>query len=277
MNPFKRDPNYFLKYFSLNALGFGLLNVILFSTRAYEWQLSFNLIHLFLILTGLIFGLLSATAFHNASHGNIKPRLLNAIVGEFTASFSLEDFRCFKVGHMLHHMHVDDPELDPHPPRGLTFLEFIQKSRQKTIGCISSMYYKAHGKTLQSERNIRAQIVVFHIAAVLKLVFWFLLFGPVGFFFFYVPAFLSYFFGFAHLNYISHQDVDGKAEIHNHTEGLFYQVMNVLTSGGYYHKNHHSSPGLYNPGKLGKTSGTIRVSAARIHAGSPRQSTSASS
>jgi hypothetical protein len=53
------------------------------------------------------------------------------------------------------------------------------------------------------------------------------------------------------LNYVSHLEHDNdEGSIHNHNESLFYQVMNVLTSGGYFHKNHHLSPGLYNPGKL---------------------------
>ena len=270
MNPFKKDPNYFLKAFSLSAVGFTILNILLLNFRTIEWHAEMGILHLLLILTGLVLGLVSATAFHNASHGNVGPKPVNTFVGELTANFSLEDFRCFKVGHMLHHMHVDDPELDPHPPRGLTFLEFIQKSRKKTIGCITKLYFKSHGENSKTRKNVLAQLVVFHIGAAMKLVFWFLLFGPVGFVFFYIPAFLSYFFGFAHLNYISHQDEDGEVKIHNHYEGAFYRVMNVLTSGGYYHKNHHASPGLYNPGKL-------TTSAVRPRVGNLRQSTSVSS
>jgi stearoyl-CoA desaturase (delta-9 desaturase) len=253
VNPFKKDRNHLLKYFTLNTILFFALNILLLKTRSYDFHIHFNLISFVSIVSGLILGLVSATAFHNASHGNIKPRFLNALIGELTADFSLEDIRCFRVGHMLHHMHVDDPELDPHPPRGLTFFGFIASSRQKTIQCIANFYYKHHGKTKASERNVAAQIVVFHIKALLKLCFWFLLFGPTGFLFFYIPAYLSYFFGFAHLNYVSHQDEEGVAEIHNHNENTFYKMMNVLTSGGYYHKNHHLSPGLYNPSRLNQS------------------------
>jgi fatty acid desaturase len=248
MKSFKKDRNFLLKSFFLNALVFGTLNFCLAFYVKREQGINLSTLALPLILLGLIMGLISATAFHNASHYNIKPRLLNWIIGELTASFSLEDMRCFRVGHMLHHMHSDDPDLDPHPPGNLSFLEFIAVSRQKTITCIANQYYKFHGKSLSSERNVSAQIFVFHIAAVMKLIFWFLLFGPFGFLFFYIPTYLAYFFGFAHLNYISHKEEAGET-VHNHNETLFYRVMNVLTSGGYYHKSHHQYPKLYNPRK----------------------------
>ena len=250
MNFFKKDPNYLVKYFILNSLCFGTFNIIIYSRHFKHYKIHFNFIAAIFILLGLVAGLISATAFHNASHRNIKPRLLNDLIGEFTASFSLEDIRCFRIGHMLHHMHVDDQVLDPHPPKGLSFLQFIMKSRQKTISCISNLYYRQYGKSKKSRANVSAQILLFHVAVMLKLIFWFLTLGPFGFIFFFIPSYLSYFFGFAHLNYISHQDEEGEAQIHNHNEDFFYKVMNVLTSGGYYHKNHHLSPGLYNPSTL---------------------------
>lgn len=249
MKSFKNDRYYLLKSFLLNSVFFGILNFILFFYFSSKLSFSYSILAFPLILLGLIAGLVSATAFHNASHYNIKPRFLNWIIGEFTASFSLEDMRCFRVGHMLHHKHSDDPELDPHPPGSLSFFQFIAVSRQKTISCISDQYYKYHGKTLSSERSVKAQIFVFHIAAAMKLVFWFLLFGTFGFLFFYLPTYLAYFFGFAHLNYISHKEEAGET-VHNHNGSLFYKVMNVITSGGYYHKNHHQYPKLYNPSKV---------------------------
>lgn len=61
---------------------------------------------------------------------------------------------------------------------------------------------------------------------------------------------MSYFFGFAHLNYISHQpDDSGEVVVKNHDGTVFYKIMNIITSGGYYHKNHHLYPRFYNPKK----------------------------
>ncbi len=251
MNFFKKDPNYLLKSFTYNTILFGLLNLLLLEFKNQAHFL-FSFYSLPLIFAGLVVGLISATAFHNASHGNIKPRILNKLIGELTADFSLEDMKCFRIGHMLHHIHSDDPLLDPHPPQGLNFLQFILSSRQKTISCIENLYYKHHGKSKKSVRNVFLQIVVFHMAAVMKLIFWYLFLGPVGFTFFFIPAYLSYFFGFAHLNYISHKDETNEGNIFNHDGGWFYSLMNLITSGGYYHKNHHLSPGLYNPSKLNR-------------------------
>jgi fatty acid desaturase len=250
MNKFKKDPYFFLKCFTVNALLFGLADLLLVGRSL---SLTIHGPSLILIPAGLVLGLISATAFHNTSHGNIRPKVLNFLVGELTANFSLEDMRCFRLGHMLHHRHVDDPKLDPHPPKGLSFLEFIATSRQKTIGCITHLYYKSHGKSAASERNVMGQIILFHVAALLKLIFWFLLFGPEVFILFFIPAYLSYFFGFAHLNYISHlEDERDIPQIRNHDGSAFYRVMNLLTSGGYYHRNHHLAPRLYNPSKLEK-------------------------
>lgn len=251
MNRFKKDANYLLKSFGVNIFLFGSIIFVFMFLKPLVVE-KFSIFSLLLIPLGLIIGLVSATAFHNASHGNIKPRYLNRLIGELTASLSLEDLRCFRVGHMLHHIHTDDPLMDPHPPQGLAFFEFIVSSRKKTIFCIENLYYKHHGKSASSIKNVQLQIILFHVAAVFKLVFWLYLFGPTLFLLFFIPSYLSYFFGFAHLNYISHQDDHGEGSIYNHNGNLFYKGMNIVTSGGYFHKNHHASPGLYNPSKLSR-------------------------
>ena len=251
MNHFKSDPNYFLKYFTLNFLCFATADALMVWVipNAFNFRLNSSYL-LVLIPLGVIVGFMSATAFHNASHGNINPRWLNTLVGELTASFSLDDIRSFRVGHLLHHVHADDPELDPHPPKGLSFLRFIWTSRRRTIDCIAQFYFRHHGSDSKSELNVKAQIRIYHLAAFAKLFFWFLLFGPAVFVLFFVPAYLSFFLGFAHLNYISHLVETDDGHVRNHHGTPFYAVMNLITSGGYYHKNHHLAPGLYNPSKL---------------------------
>ncbi|PIK15560.1 fatty acid desaturase [Halobacteriovorax sp. JY17] len=253
MNKYRKDRNYFLNYFNANILVFGLLNIFLILFKKGLFENNFAIEFLFVIPLGLVFGLVIATAFHNASHGNIKPRVLNTIIGEFCGAFTLDGMRNFKVGHMLHHIHADDLELDPHPPHGLTFFEFIKLSKDRTIQVLIKEYYKHHGETEESKSNIKLQILSYKVGVALKILFWFALFGPALFVTFYIPSFMSYFFGFAHLNYISHgNDEEGEGEILNHDGGVFFSVMNMLTSGGYYHKNHHKYPGLYNPSRLDK-------------------------
>jgi stearoyl-CoA desaturase (delta-9 desaturase) len=255
MNKYRKDKNYFLNYFINNVVIFLLLNIALLIIRDSVFVIDFEISNLLFILPSLCLGLVVATAFHNTSHGNIKPRILNTVVGEVCGAIALDGMRNFRVGHMLHHIHSDDPELDPHPPHGLTFFEFIKTSKNKTINVLINEYYKHHGDTVESQRNISNQLLAYKIAFVLKIMFWFLLLGPVGFGVVYIPTFLSYFFGFAHLNYISHSlDEDSNEVMHNHDGGIFYSFMNFMTAGGYYHKNHHKYPGLYNPKRLDRLS-----------------------
>jgi len=249
LNRFFKNPNYLLHSFIGNLILFCLGDILLYFS--YNDDIEFNIDLIFLIPIALIVGLVSATAFHNASHNNIKPRFLNTVIGELTANFSLEDLRCFTVGHMLHHKFTDHCEFDPHPPAGQSFLDFILKSRNNTIRVISHFYFEKHGHGKKQELNVKAQVIIFHFLALSKVLFWYLLFGKTLFFLFFIPCYLSYFFGFAHLNYASHQpDQNGELAIHNRDYNYFYKIMNIITSGGYYHKNHHLSPSLYNPSKL---------------------------
>lgn len=253
MNFYKKDPNYFLNYFKSNLILFTILNGALLYIKSDFFYFKFSLYSLGVMACGVIFGLVVATAFHNTSHGNIKPRWLNTIVGEFCGAYTLDGMRNFRVGHMLHHLHTDDPVLDPHPPLGLTFFEFIKTSKDKTIDVLIEAYYKYHGRTKESEENIQSQILIYKLGVISKIIFWFLLFGPIGFVLFFIPSYLSYFFGFAHLNYISHQpDESGEVVVKDHDGTVFFRVMNLITSGGYYHKSHHLYPGLYNPSRASK-------------------------
>ena len=246
MNFYKKDRHYFLRYFIINALVFGLVDILLM--KKIHFDFNFALADLFIALVAIVFGLAMATAFHNASHHNFKNKFLNILIGEFCGFYTLIGMRPFRVGHMLHHIHSDDPELDPHPPTELSFIQFILTSHNQTIEVLKNVYRQNHGASAKTEANIKWQTVFHQMGILFKILFIFIVFGPTLFVSFYVISYLAYFFGFAHLNYISHlPDEDGEIRVKNHSQGFFYQVMNVLTSGGYYHKNHHLNPKLYNP------------------------------
>ena len=176
MNFYKKDSNYFLSYFINNSIFFGLGSLSLILTK--DFSFSFQVEYLLLLPLALVFGLVVATAFHNASHGNIRPRFLNTFIGEFCGAWTLDGMRNFRVGHMLHHIHSDDPEEDPHPPLGLSFLEFIKTSKDRTITILIKHYYKNHGEDEKSQKNIRMQILSYKISVLLKIIFWFCLLGP---------------------------------------------------------------------------------------------------
>ena len=226
------------------------INILIFEKGIYSFELTI-IQGLILIPIGIVFGLVTATAFHNASHFNYGRGVLNLILSEFCGLYTLLGMRAFRVGHTLHHIHADDPENDPHPPQGLSFFQFIMTSHNRTLDILEKFYYKNFGKSEKTRTNIFLQKFVFKASFFLKIIFWYLFFGKDLFLFFYIPSYMAYFFGFAHLNYISHlPDDDGQVRMKNHSKGPFYGVMNVLTSGGYFHKNHHLCPGLRNPSKL---------------------------
>ena len=247
MKNYRKDRHYFLKYFAANAVVFTLLCLLLWRFMPVR-PLHVSPWMLVLVPAGVLFGLVVSTAFHNASHGNIKPRWLNTAISELAGAYTLEGMRNFRVGHALHHRHSDDPRLDPHPPAGQSFGYFLLTSRGRTIACLKTLYYESHGDTIASRRNIALQLVTFHVSLVAKVCFWWLLMGGAVFTLFFLPSYLAYFLGFGHLNWISHlSDDDGKVRIKNHDGTLYYRVMNIITSGGYYHASHHKRPWLYNP------------------------------
>jgi stearoyl-CoA desaturase (delta-9 desaturase) len=72
--------------------------------------------------------------------------------------------------------------------------------------------------------------------------------GPELFVFMYVPSFIIFSLGFAHVNYITHShDSNGNIEILNKNENIYYKFINMIGSGIYFHKNHHKNPRLMNP------------------------------
>jgi stearoyl-CoA desaturase (delta-9 desaturase) len=193
-------------------------------------------------------GLVMATAFHNAAHYNIRPKWLAIASGELMGAWVMDGMRTFRVGHTLHHAYADDPVRDPHPPKGLGFVEFLAKSRKRTVDTLKAEYLRVHGDTPAHRANLVAQEVFFYLGVALKLLCWVLLLGPWGLAAIYVPSFLAYFFGFGHLNWISHlPDDDGVVRMKNHDGTLFYRVMNRITAGGDYHRDHHHPPTHYHP------------------------------
>ena len=119
-----------------------------------------------------------------------------------------------------------------------------------------------HGKGQNYDFIMKSQTVVFHVNLLLKLAFWYLLFGKTLFFFFYVPAFFSNVAILAHINYVCHRDLeDGTVEMVNLNHNLYYKVANFITFGGYFHKAHHMRLNAFNPMKMAsETLPTLKTS-----------------
>lgn len=248
MNEFKKNKYYLLNYSLKSLLLFIGLDLLLYFMRGVSFDFELTRFDFFLILLPILFCGLPSSLMHNSAHRNIKPRLFNNLVGEICGSFMLYGFRGFALAHMFHHIHPDDPLMDPHPPHGQSFLRFVVSPIKSTLLVVERAYYQSFGKNAETQKLIQWQLVVFNLGLIFRTLFWFLLLGPKLFALAYLPVYLANIFVFAHINYVAHRDrADGSFEIINLNHNIYYKIVNILSFGGYYHKSHHQRPQLFNP------------------------------
>lgn len=246
----KNDKSFLLKLY-LKDMGLTCL-VILLAGNSLNPE-SFTLAHLCLIPIALIFGCLVASFLHNTCHQNVPNKWLNRLIGEFCGAWVLYGFSNFIMIHFLHHQH-SDKELDPVNPKGMSFFVFLSAPMRYMIGTAKKWLRLKHGDHHNYESTMSAQIIVFHLNLVLKLVMWHSIFGTTGFLTFYLPSLLANYGILAHINYVCHRDLEnGEVEIVNLNHNFYYKFANLITFGGYFHKNHHLKMGLFNPMRLGKS------------------------
>ncbi|MGZ3789395.1 MAG: fatty acid desaturase [Bacteriovorax sp.] len=242
----KKNPLFLLRHYIAD---FFLLSVAISLLYAFHrpGPLHPQAWHAFLFLLSIPSGWIVASFLHNTGHGNIKPLFINRLVGEFCGHFVGYGFTNFILVHTLHHNHSDQ-RFDPVSPEGMTFLRFALAPNKYMIAKTKEYLVFVHGKNKHYQAILNAQTVVFHINLVLRLAFWFLLFGPESFLFFYLPAVVSNILILAHINYTCHRDFeDGSVEVFNMDHNLYYKIANFITFGGYYHKNHHLKLNLFDP------------------------------
>lgn len=225
--------------------------LVTFKSVAFDFNPELTSAHLFLLPLAFIFGVQVPVILHNAVHYNIKPRKLNELVGELCGFFVLFGMGPFRISHILHHAHADDKELDPHPPMGKSFLHFLGTTQLNTIRVIAKQYFSIHGRNPGTLSIMISQMSFYYVGLLLRAVCWYLMLGPTIFITFYIPAYLANLIVFAHINFATHvTHEDGQVEIINLNHNLYYRVMNILSSGAYFHKNHHIRPKLYNPSTM---------------------------
>jgi fatty acid desaturase len=198
------------------------------------------------IPAAFIVGCLLNGLIHNASHGNIRPRFINNAVGELCALVQLVGFAEWVIGHIIHHSHADDPEKDPHPPGNLGFIEYLAGVRANILKVLGSEYLKYHGRTPDGLKNLKKIGTISRVEHSLKVIFWYLVFGPQLFAFFFIPSIIFKMLVFAWLNFSAHRPDNGETRVFNRTQG-FYKVLNIFTFNLFYHGNHHENPKLFNP------------------------------
>jgi stearoyl-CoA desaturase (delta-9 desaturase) len=212
----------------------------------------FSLGYLLLIPLGIYFGIMSATFMHIASHRGIKPQWLNRLVGELCAIHQLSVFKGWTIVHLLHHQNPDDPKFDPHPPQGFGFVEYVAETKRLMQKCMTHTFLRKHGDSPESRKIWARTEGVLVTNRIVRAVFWLVVLGPAPFACFYVPSLAVNILLYAHFNYSTHRPNPntGEMEILNLDHNLLYRFLNLITFGGYYHKNHHLKPSLFNPKAL---------------------------
>lgn len=212
----------------------------------------FRLAHLIFIPISLVLALIATSYIHNAAHGNVRPRFLRRFVGEACGLFHLVGFPDWTIVHFIHHRHADDPEWDPHPPAGLTYWQFLEGVKVSIFRVLRKYYVAQFGEGAD-QRTAWKTLPLFAMATqILKVHFWFLLLGPQVFTFLFMSSIVLKNLHYAFFNWATHvrdPEHPGQMQIINLNASLFFRFANFFSHGLYFHKNHHESPNLFNPGR----------------------------
>ncbi len=277
---FCTDQNYLSKYHERMALLLFAINTVLFIVRDFSfsdvvWYLPcfflvlspqvtfvfagwifaaalglyfdrFEQVHFLGALAGILITFPATALLHGASHGSLRPRRLNRPVGELMGLFQLYGFPDWKVLHVIHHAHSDDPDRDPHPPLAKTYWNFLNGMRDTAAAAFIKYYVKQFGATPDVARSVRRFSRSAKLDTLMKLGFWFLLLGPSYFSAFYLTSIVFKMVHYAWFNFATHRPREGVLNL-NH--GL-YSLVNAVSFGLYYHKNHHRVPTVLDPRRV---------------------------
>ncbi len=245
----KKDPYFLLKDYLLDML---FLGTLVFALYFLNINLEFNFHPALFAAFALAipFGWLVAAFLHKAGHENVSKGPVNKMIGEFVGHFVGYGFHNFILVHTLHHLYSDH-KYDPVSPRGMSFTRYLLSPNKYMIKNTKEFLRDTHQNIENYETILALQSFVFHTNMVLRLMAWFMIFGPALFLFFYLPAVISNIAILAHINYVCHRDLeDGSVEVFNMNHNAYYKLANFVTMGGYFHKNHHQNLSLFDPRKL---------------------------
>lgn len=210
----------------------------------------FETVNLFGLVIGVLLTFPITGLLHCASHDSIRPKWLNRPVGEFMGLVQMFGFPDWKVLHFMHHSHTDDPELDPHPPLAKGYWDFAKGMRTAASTAFLKHFLKQFGDSPETMRAVNRYVLASQFDTAMKLVFWFLVLGPQAYTFIFLTSIAFKMLHYAWLNHATHRPGNQGAEVQNLNHG-FYALLNALSFGLYYHKNHHAAPSLFNPKHLG--------------------------
>lgn len=241
---YRKNKFFLLNYFFTHTVSLvGMISLFVY----FDLGLDANFGHIpwYLLPFAFAFGVKVPTIMHNCMHENLPK--FNFIIGELTSFFVLMGFGIVSINHTFHHA-FSDSEMDPHSPEGKSFFKFFLTALLSGAEIIEKKFLEFHGNNERNKLYFKAIYFLHYLGIILRITLWYFLLGEELFFYFYIPAFFSYLFAFAHVNFITHrQDDNGNAVILNKDSNLWYRLINMLGDGVYYHKNHHINPGAYNP------------------------------
>lgn len=250
LKQFYKDPYMHIRSFSLNAAVMVGVCVLLASLRdATFYTFNPSWWHALLIIPALYVAGMSAVWMHNASHGSFNNPIINDVCGYIAGAHQLWGYFGWKFIHMIHHMYSDRDIGDPHNPKGKTFWNFTKEMFMNSSFEISRRYREHWGDTQRTKLLQKGVMITYGLMAASNLAFWFLLLGPEGFVFFYIPSYIGNHLFYADINYACHP-VDpetGNTKPTNLTHGWYHRLCNVMFFGIYYHGNHHRKPKAFNP------------------------------
>ncbi len=228
-----------------------VVSCFLYATIVSVWRSDFHFTYLFAIPLGII-ATFPLTAFlHNASHGSFKPKWLNRPIGEIVGVMQLSGFAQWKIVHTVHHMHSDDPQLDPHPPMNKSYWEFTKGMRESAINAYVRFFFKTHNQGSESTAALKNFANAAKLDQSARVLFFLLLLGPQLFTFLFLSSIVFKMFHYAWFNYSTHRPSTQGTEVQN-LNGRFYRFINAIAFGLYYHQNHHLVPTLFDPRTLEK-------------------------
>lgn len=283
---FRKDPYYLLRYYIATILVLGVASVVTeisnnrFGTLPMPaaWMIglilfvlpSFSLIFtsglyyvilfavfqptaisipsLALVPAGILAGTVSAAMMHNAAHGNFRYDWQNRFWGELCGLFQLTGFVGWCISHFIHHAAPDNPNKDAHPPGDMTFRGYVNAMGQMMKASLTERYFEAFGSTPGASVAWSMINALLPLVRYFRVAFIFLLLGPSVFVLLYVPFKMTNTLIYADFNYRTHRPTgDGGFEILNLNHNLWYKLLNAISFGSYFHKNHHRKANVFNP------------------------------
>jgi fatty-acid desaturase len=205
-----------------------------------------------LIPLGILAGTVSAALMHNAAHGNFRRGWENRLWGELCGLFQLSGFAGWCISHFIHHAAPDNPDADAHPPGELSFSQYVNAMGLMMKANLTGKYFETFGDNAHTRATWSLVGFLLPFVRYLRVAFVLLLFGPTAFVMLYVPFKIANTLIYGDFNYRTHRPTgDGGYEVLNLNHTIWYKLLNAISFGSYFHKNHHRNAKVFNPRHAG--------------------------